>query len=217
MASASIATPTHLFRGSVDVARSTSSMAVALAAAKGAFDHLIVQQQLAPDKTAVVMDIDDTIIFEKDEDEDGRELRHPCGDEGMEKLRAMMTDLYEHCKKFGKVFLVTARQADRDVASWTVAELRAAGLRHWEGLYLCPRDQRESWRTIAEFKRNARREIARKGFTILLTVGDKWSDHMSHVDTRAHDKMDAGKAAFTLLRVTDEHQHTNIALKLPSR
>jgi predicted secreted acid phosphatase len=205
------------FRDSVDVAKSTDSMHVALAAAKAAVLRLIARNKLTHATTAFVMDIDDTLVFDENEDEDGRDLSHPCGKD-MKELRAGMMELFTFCKRFGAVYLVTAREAAQDVSDFTVAELKAAHVRGWEKLFLCPRRMRGSWSDIAEFKRRARRSITRNAKRhILLTVGDKWSDHLAHVETADADRAHAGKCKFMLLRVVDGHQHTVIALKLPAR
>ena len=53
--------------------------------------------------------------------------------------------------------------------------LIAAGYDHWEGLYLRPEDH-PKMQSVAEYKSGDRAEIAAKGFTMILNVGDQMSD-----------------------------------------
>jgi predicted secreted acid phosphatase len=176
--------------------------------------------RLTTETTAFVFDLDDTVLFVTEDDD----RKHPC-QKKVHKLRGMMRQLVEACQRFGRVFFVTAREANKEVADWTRDELRKAGFSGWERIFYCPRRMRRNWDTIAQFKRNARRQIERMkdksgkplNYRIVLSVGDKWTDLIADVDTLKVDRHDAGKAWFTLATVTNPSQHTVLALKLPSR
>jgi predicted secreted acid phosphatase len=71
------------------------------------------------------------------------------------------------------VFFITGRPESQ--RQDTVANLNAAGYDHWEGLYLRPEDHPKG-QSVADFKSGERANIAGKGFTIVLNVGDQMSD-----------------------------------------
>lgn len=71
------------------------------------------------------------------------------------------------------VFFITGRSESQRQA--TAANLIAAGYDHWEGLYLRPEDH-PKMQSVAEYKSGDRAEIAAKGFTMILNVGDQMSD-----------------------------------------
>ena len=165
-------------------------------------------------------DLDDTIVFERahGEWEDDRIRQHPAGPAGMKRLRVEMLAFFQQLKQLGEVFFVTARESSEEARKWTVAELRRKGIRGWECLFLCPPDMRRSWETIAAFKRNARRKIERETKRIILmTAGDKWSDHLAHRLTKEQDTLDAGQDKYVIARISERNQRSIIALKLPSR
>lgn len=210
-------TVTHrrVFVDATKTAKTLTNMHDAIEATVQAVNILIDSNKgvLTRDNTAFTMDIDDTVLFVTEPGD----AKHPCS-KRVNTLRSMMKRLFEACQRFGRVYLVTAREGSERVGAWTREELHNAGFSGWERIFYCPRKMRKSWDTIARFKRNARRAIERTyGHRIVLTVGDKWSDHLAHADTVHMDRADASKPLFTLLTVTDPSQHTVLALKLPSR
>lgn len=80
------------------------------------------------------------------------------------------------------VFFITGRpgQAPAGVTSWgdqtegTRQNLQTAGFRDWAGLVL--RNGPENGMTTVDYKSAERRKIADQGYTIVLNVGDQWSD-----------------------------------------
>ena len=176
---------------------------------------VIDANQLGKHKRAFVFDIDDTLVFASTKDSDG--FRHPCS--SPKTVQKLMKRLFDVCKTQGKVYLITARLAREDIAALTVDQLHNHDIYGWERLFLCPARMRTSWDGIAEFKRNARRQIQRKDRRyVLLTIGDRWADHLSHDMAIDRDRAKSREScAFSVVRINDAKQHTIMALKLPSR
>jgi hypothetical protein len=92
--------------------------------------------------------------------------------------------LFEEAKKAGvAVFFITGRPGTGDYgmtthsADQTVAtqrNLESAGYRGWAGLAL--RNGSENGMTTIDYKASERRKILDKGYHIVLSVGDQWSD-----------------------------------------
>ncbi len=70
------------------------------------------------------------------------------------------------------VFFVTGRSAALRQA--TIHDLKTAGYSGWSGLYFAPQNYHKP--TLAIFKTQARKEIAAKGWHIVLNIGDQKSD-----------------------------------------
>jgi len=77
------------------------------------------------------------------------------------------------------VFFITGRHEEENtkdshpVLDATVENLHKAGYTDWVGLYLKPADDKES---IQEFKTAKRKQIREMGYTIVVNVGDQYSD-----------------------------------------
>ncbi len=84
-----------------------------------------------------------------------------------------MLSLYRDAINHGiKVFFVTGRfESERDA---TQANLVKAGYKDWAGLYLRPDEYNHQ--SIIPFKSQARKTIAKKGYTIVASIGDQYSD-----------------------------------------
>jgi acid phosphatase len=72
------------------------------------------------------------------------------------------------------VFFLTGRGDEGLKKAATELNLRKAGYAGWDGLYL--RDPKAPGASVAEYKRDARIDIEKKGYTIIANVGDQWSD-----------------------------------------
>ena len=84
-----------------------------------------------------------------------------------------MLDLYQDAIKHGvKVFFVTGRAESERLA--TQSNLINAGYSQWSGLYLRPQDYTKE--SIMPFKASTRAKITHRGYTIIATIGDQYSD-----------------------------------------
>lgn len=84
-----------------------------------------------------------------------------------------MLSLYQDAINHGiKVFFVTGRSESERKA--TKINLLKAGYNRWSGLYLRPNEYR--YPSIVPFKSKAREAIAKKGYTIVASIGDQYSD-----------------------------------------
>lgn len=81
--------------------------------------------------------------------------------------------LYQDALKLGvKVFFVTGRPQSELQA--TEANLSSTGYSNWSGLYLRPEAYQQS--SIVPFKAHTRTLIQNKGYTIIASIGDQYSD-----------------------------------------
>jgi acid phosphatase len=69
------------------------------------------------------------------------------------------------------IFFISGRAPELREA--TEKNLRQAGYQ-WDGLYLIPAGKK--FASAIDFKAPARKEITQQGYTIVLTMGDQWSD-----------------------------------------
>ncbi|MBA3535530.1 MAG: acid phosphatase [Tatlockia sp.] len=84
-----------------------------------------------------------------------------------------MLSLYNNARKKGiAVFFVTGRPQNE--LSATETNLLRAGYKDWKGLYLRPDNYKES--SIIPFKSQIRKSITEKGYTIVASIGDQYSD-----------------------------------------
>lgn len=87
-------------------------------------------------------------------------------------IKPMLT-LYNDAIKNGvKVFFVTGRP-ESDLQA-TQTNLLNAGYKDWSGLYLRPDNYRH--KSIVNFKQKTRAIISKKGYTIIASIGDQYSD-----------------------------------------
>jgi acid phosphatase len=81
--------------------------------------------------------------------------------------------LYKEAQKLGvSIFFITGRPEDERDA--TERNLRAQGFDGWQGLTLRPAELAKQ--SAVEFKSGVRAKIAAQGYTLVLNVGDQWSD-----------------------------------------
>lgn len=139
-------------------------------------------------KLAIVLDIDETALSNwtalKANDfgfirHGGCNLPHgPCGlGAWIEKADApaiapMLTFFQWIRRQRVAIFFISARPERYQTA--TELNLHAAGYNGWTGLYLKPDHGRRT--SAAVYKTGIRRELAAKGYTIILNIGDQPSD-----------------------------------------
>ena len=141
-----------------------------------------VAQRLAhnpPAKPAVVFDIDQTLLNFYD-----LEVAMQFGyspdmwDANLKRADlpaiAPTVRLYRELRDQGvALFLITGR--DETMRPYTEANLRAVGVEGWVNLYLNPTDAPKG-QTRQQYKTALRQDIEARGYTILASIGDQWSD-----------------------------------------
>jgi acid phosphatase len=130
------------------------------------------------EKLAIVFDIDETVLSNWPEIEKlSMGFYQPLEDEWerSEKAEAIpgSVALYNQAVASGvTVFFITGRpDAMREV---TAANLRNQGMTEWKALVL--RSQEELGETAVMYKSSERRKIVAAGYTIVMSIGDQWSD-----------------------------------------
>lgn len=135
-------------------------------------------QSRHPQKLAIILDIDETSLsnykymvarhFHATKEQLHREIM-AAEAPAIQPMLALYQDAIQH---HIAVFFVTGRHEAQRYA--TMKNLKAAGFHTWAGLYLKPDNYRKS--SVIPFKSKAREAIARKGYTIVMNVGDQHSD-----------------------------------------
>lgn len=137
-------------------------------------------QQNSNEKFAMVLDIDETAVSNY------QGLKEHHFSTNMEAFAAHyihaklppigpILGLYQYAKRRGvDVFFITSRPRVPEIISATVLNLKQAGYKDWKELYLMPIEDASV--SSFEFKRDARREIEAKGYTIVLNIGDQETD-----------------------------------------
>ena len=130
------------------------------------------------EKLAIVFDIDETVLSNwKEIAKLHMGFYQPLEDEweGSEKAEAIpgSVALYKQAVASGvTVFFITGRpEAMREV---TAANLRDQGMTEWKKLVLRSKDEQNE--TAVVYKSSERRKIVEDGYTIIMSVGDQWSD-----------------------------------------
>jgi acid phosphatase len=130
------------------------------------------------EKLAIVFDIDETVLSNWPEIAKlNMGFYQPLEDEWerSEKAEAIpgSVALYKQAVAAGvPVFFITGRpEAMRDV---TAANLRDQGMREWKSLVL--RSKEEQDETAVVYKSSERRKIVAQGYTLIMSIGDQWSD-----------------------------------------
>ncbi len=81
--------------------------------------------------------------------------------------------LSNHARAAGvAVFFLTGRS--HELTDATARNLRLAGFKDWQGLILRSEDERNM--PTIQYKSTERAKIVANGYTLLLSVGDQWSD-----------------------------------------
>lgn len=70
------------------------------------------------------------------------------------------------------IFFVTGRSVT--LRNATVRNLKAAGYHGWQQLYLRPKSYHQ--RSVIAYKTQTRKNISKQGYTVVLNIGDQWSD-----------------------------------------
>ena len=135
----------------------------------------VLRRHLGLQRPAIVIDVDDTALstygcmkaagFDRGEAQ--------CGAKATLPAIPATRGLYRMARRHDvAVFFITGRHASaRDV---TRANLRRAGYESWQGLRMRPDDQPASRRD--GWKARSRRAIERRGYRIVVNVGDQRSD-----------------------------------------
>jgi putative acid phosphatase of HAD superfamily subfamily IIIB len=124
-------------------------------------------------RPAIVLDVDDTSLstYECLKAVDFDRTRVSCGESGDLPAIAQTRRLYRYARRHGvAVFFVTGRR--ERMRGVTARNLRDAGFDRWRRLYLRP--NREATRD--GYKARTRARIERRGFDIVVNLGDQRSD-----------------------------------------
>jgi predicted secreted acid phosphatase len=128
-------------------------------------------------KLAIVLDIDETSLsnyaslVKRDFADEPARVHKDMLKADAEVIKPML-NLYNNALKHNiHVFFVTGRSRQERKA--TITNLHKAGYRNWSGLYLKPWPSKESAR---QYKTRTRAEITKKGYFIIATIGDQYSD-----------------------------------------
>lgn len=129
-------------------------------------------------KLALVLDIDETSlsnynkIAERDFAADLSQIHKEILAADAPVIKPMLT-LYQTALKNGvNVFFVTGRNKTELAA--TEKNLTDAGYKDWAGLYLKPLDYKKH--SVISFKALSRKKIEDKGYIVLASIGDQYSD-----------------------------------------
>jgi predicted secreted acid phosphatase len=137
---------------------------------------LITQLKKKPKKPAIVFDIDDTL-------ESGYECQKKTDFDTTSRVVCVVQydqtpipaikALYRYAiKKKVAVFFITGRP--EGLRDGTVTQLKKDGLDKYKTLYLRPNDDTSS--SVVPYKSGTRKAIEKKGYKILVNIGDQKSD-----------------------------------------
>jgi acid phosphatase len=132
----------------------------------------------AGEKLGIVFDIDETILSNWPELESlGLGFYQPKEDqwERSEKAEAIpgTVALYKQALEAGlEVFFITGRR--EGMRQVTEDNLKAQGISKWTKLVL--RTDQEAHETALVYKSGERRKIVMEGYTLVMSIGDQWSD-----------------------------------------
>lgn len=139
---------------------------------------LLNQKRKVQQKLAIVLDIDETSLsnykymIQRDFTGTHVQFHQDVLAANAPAIKPILA-LYQDALNQGiKVFFVSGRsESERDA---TRKNLIKAGYTHWSGLYLRPNHYSD--KSIIPFKSHARELITQKGYTIVATIGDQYSD-----------------------------------------
>ena len=169
---------------------------------------LDIIRQADPDNSAVVFDIDETILI-NDSKIDACYHARP---------NPSMMKVYRLCLRLKiAVYFVTARRLSDDNYDWTTKQLQCIGAGRYAELHMCPESYRLSYARISEFKKRARARIARKsGRQIILNAGDQWTDTVQLSSNKELNELAAtDNKSYWLFQPMD--REVQWQLKLPDR
>jgi predicted secreted acid phosphatase len=150
---------------------------------------------------AVVFDIDDTVLI------------NDSSVPGDARPNHSIMGIYKAALAMGMtVFIVTARPESPSNRKWTREQLELVHVYDYKKLFMLPKQ--ESFAATSAFKLRARKEIADMGYTILLNVGDQWTDVVRVNNTKEFDTLaDFDSDSYWLFEPVDDTSAW--ALKLP--
>ena len=129
-------------------------------------------------KLALVLDIDETSlsnykqINQRDFAANALQIHEEILTAKSPALRPTLA-LYKAAQKNGvDVFFVTGRNQSELAA--TEKNLIEAGYKNWSGIYVRPNDYKGH--SIISFKANSRKQIEDKGYIVVASIGDQYSD-----------------------------------------
>ena len=109
-------------------------------------------------KPSICLDIDGTVLLNRKD--------------GSSAAVCHFKSLVDACKKNDiAVHYITARPDEKENREWTLRQLDKCNLTPIDSLYMRP-----SKTEYEKYKFNARKDLIKKGFTILLSVGDQFAD-----------------------------------------
>ena len=129
-------------------------------------------------KLAIVLDIDETSLSNLKFDLAHKlEVTGSQIDQNMSKGHDPVIPQTLHLYRLAKahhiaVFFITGRYQKYRQA--TASNLKLAGYKTWAGLYLKPNHYK--FHSAVPYKRNIRKKIEQKGYDIILSMGDQYSD-----------------------------------------
>ncbi len=136
------------------------------------------QKASRPEKLAIILDIDETSLSNYDK----MAARHFVANKEQLHKEILAADapaiqpmlsFYQEALAHGiTVFFVTGRKESERQA--TAKNLKLAGYQQWAGIYLKPENYDKP--SIIPFKSQTRAAIANRGYTIIATIGDQFSD-----------------------------------------
>jgi hypothetical protein len=155
------------------------------------------------EKDAIVFDIDATVLYNTNEPWVGAEPNFK-----MQPVYALARE------RRIPVHFVTARIGTPENKVSTLRQLRAMGMDYFDSLFMRPPATPATAQDIAEYKLNARRTIARYGNkTIVLNVGDQWSDLLP-VDSTLMKRLDSAFPQQHVMFTPDTAMDARYAVKL---
>jgi predicted secreted acid phosphatase len=142
--------------------------------------YLESQLQTRKNRLAIVLDVDETSLSNYRDLERLAFTHDPQALTGAymmgnAQVIAPVLELYQYAiANKVAVFFVSERPNTPEISIATTKNLKMGGFDQWEELILKPLDKKDL--TVAEFKTQARKHIAARGFDIVLNIGDQHSD-----------------------------------------
>lgn len=130
------------------------------------------------EKLALILDIDETTLSNYQEMNSADFAYNPAAfNAWVESADAPAIPgtlrLYKEAQRLGvSILFITGRSESQRTA--TERNLRAQGLDHWQELIMRRADEESE--TASKYKQAARAVLAAKGYTLVLNIGDQWSD-----------------------------------------
>ncbi|KTD53353.1 acid phosphatase, class B [Legionella santicrucis] len=136
------------------------------------------KKEKLPKKLAIVLDIDETSLsnynsmIQRDFGGNRKQYHQDIMTAKAPAIKPMLALYQDALAHNVKVFFVTGRNESERKA--TEQNLIKEGYSQWAGLYLRPMDY--SSKSIIPFKSHTRKTITEKGYTIVASIGDQYSD-----------------------------------------